>query len=255
MISLKYLDLFIHQKQLLHQINLVIPKGKLIGLIGPNGAGKSTLMKCLAGIVPFQKGAYLLADRPIESYSPKARAQTIGFLAQQSTLNWPLTVEQLIQLGRMPYQGFFSRLSKKDKAVLEQVLNATDCMHLKHRLSTELSGGELTRVLIARVLAGEPDVLIADEPIASLDPFHQLQIMELLQLLTQQGKTVMVSLHDLNLAQRFCDGLVLMQEGRIAASGSVTSVLCTDNIADTYQVSMDWIEHNDKKTLLLNKRI
>ncbi len=255
MMTLNGIHVSIDKKQLLHDINLHLPEGKLIGLIGPNGAGKSTLMKLLAGVLTKNSGEYLFYDQPIERISLQERAKKIGYLAQSSSLSWPLSVKQIIALGRLPYQSYFTDLTQEDQKHINLAMTHTDTKILEDRIANTLSGGELTRVLLARVLAGEPECVIADEPIASLDPYHQLQVIEILQALTRQGKTVIVSLHDLNIALRFCDTLVLLENGKVKATGNPKDVASLENIRETYQVNMSLITDKNRESLFLDSRI
>ena len=192
--------------------------GGLIGLIGPNGAGKSTLVRAIAGLLPSE-GAILIDDAPVASLAPRERAQRIAYLPQGQAVHWPLTVERLVGLGRLPHLAPFARPSPIDEAAIENALTRTDLIGLRARSIDELSGGERARVLLARALAVEAPLLLADEPLAALDPAHQIEVMALLRAESTNGTTVIAVLHDLTLAARWCDRLLLVDQGLLVADG------------------------------------
>lgn len=222
-----------------HNVSLDVEAGELIGLIGPNGAGKSTLLRALAGVCPIAAGQIQLLGKPIQSYSPEQRAQKLAWLAQSGPINWPLSVERLVALGRTPHQSAWQRSTAADAEIIERILTETDCQSLRHRDATSLSGGERARVLLARALASEPDVLLADEPVAALDLAHQLQTMELLRSFARDNQSCLVVLHDLSLAARYCDRLVLMDKGHLVSSGSTHEVLTVETLRSVYGVEAE----------------
>lgn len=212
--------------------------GELIGLIGPNGAGKSTLLSQLAGITKPDNGHVSLDGHALASMNNTVRAQSIGWLEQIGQINWPLSVKRLVSLGRYPHRASWQQLSEKDEIAIEQALEQTDCLHLQDRDATTLSGGERARVLMARVLAAQPTLLLADEPVSSLDLGHQLQTMNVLRQFASGNNACIVVLHDLSLAARYCDRLYLMHKGRVMAEGSAATVLSNTNIRDVYGVEV-----------------
>lgn len=220
-------------------ISLDIQAGQLIGLIGPNGAGKSTLLRALAGVCKTSAGEVELLGQAIETYSPAQRAQKLAWLAQSGPINWPLSVERLIALGRTPHQSAWQKSTSTDQNVIERVLTETDCQSLRHRDATSLSGGERARVLLARALVSEPSLLLADEPVAALDLAHQLQTMELLRRYAQGEQSCLVVMHDLSLAARYCDQLILMDEGKMVASGTCNEVLTVETLRTVYGVEAE----------------
>lgn len=222
-----------------HNLSLDVKAGELIGLIGPNGAGKSTLLRALAGVCPTTAGQIQLLGKPSQSYSPEQRAQKLAWLAQSGPINWPLSVERLVALGRTPHQSAWQRSTAADTEIIERILTETDCQSLRHRDATSLSGGERARVLLARALASEPDVLLADEPVAALDLAHQLQTMELLRSFARGDQSCLVVLHDLSLAARYCDRLVLMDKGHLVSSGSTHEVLTVEALRSVYGVEAE----------------
>lgn len=254
-INIKNLHLQLGSNTILHDINLSIQPGEMIGLIGPNGAGKTSLLKVLAHLYKQFSGEYLFYNKPIHHYNIKELSHRIGYLAQDAQAHWPLKVQTLIELGRLPYQGMFSQLSSNDKIAIKQATEHTEVTHLLDRVITELSGGEKARVFLARLLAANPNVIFLDEPIAALDPYHQLHIMEILKNHTANGGTIVVILHDLNLATRFCDRLVLMDKGTIIQEGNINQLLNNNLLEKTYGVELKLFCENDAFSVTPWKRI
>ena len=241
-LSAKQVSLARDGNQILHNADLHIQAGELVGLIGPNGAGKSSLLRVMAGLLDADSGQVQLstADQPpqlLANISGRERAQVLAYLPQQETPAWPLQVEHLVGLGRAPWHKPMSGKSARDKQAIEHALAITELQPLRQRIVTTLSGGELQRTLLARVFAGEPKIILADEPIAALDPYHQLHVMELLAEHAQKGGAVLTALHDLSLAARFCSRLILLQNGKIVADGQPIEVLTTENLEKVYGIS------------------
>jgi len=207
------------------EVDVALQPGEVTAILGPNGAGKSTLLRGLAGLHAPDSGAVHLHGQSLAKLPGAERARQLGYLPQDANVHWPLTVERVVALGRIPHLGPWQRLGAEDGYAVDRALAATGVDHLRGRAVTQLSGGERARVLLARVLAGEPPVLLADEPVAGLDPYHQVHFMELVRDYARQGRTVALVLHDLNLAARFCDRLFLMNRGRVAAEGPAREVL------------------------------
>jgi len=218
-------------------IDLGLEPGQLVGIIGPNGAGKSTLIRAMLGLVKRESGTVLIDGADSARLSRREIARRIAYLPQGQTLHWPLAVERLVALGRMPHLGPLSRLSVEDEAQIDAALARADVLHLKGRIATELSGGERARVLLARALAVGAPALIADEPLAALDPGHQIDVMDLLQSEAQAGSLVVTVLHDLGMAARYCDRLVLMDRGSLVTDGAPLEVLTEANLASVYGIS------------------
>jgi len=210
--------------------------GGVIGLIGPNGAGKSTLVRAIAGLIPA-KGSILIDGRRVATMPLRDRARHIAYLPQGQAVHWPLTVERLVALGRLPHLAPFARPGSIDAEAIELALGRTELRGLRDRPVDELSGGERARVLLARALAVEAPVLLADEPLAALDPAHQIDVMALLRGEAARGATVIAVLHDLTLAARWCDRLLLIDKGRLIADGKPAAVLTADRIGSVYKVS------------------
>jgi iron complex transport system ATP-binding protein len=224
--------------------------GQLIGLIGPNGAGKTTLIKAMAGLIKPTKGTLTLDGRNLTAWPASALAQQVGYLSQNRMVHWPVTVERLVSLGRIPHRSPWDSLSGADRIAINAALTLTDSTEIKHRTITTLSGGELARVLLARVLAGEPQVILADEPVSGLDPGHRLQVLGGLKALADSGRLVVVVLHDLTLASRFCDRLILMNHGRVAADGAPEEVLTPGMLSSVYGITALQVSDGDATAVL-----
>jgi iron complex transport system ATP-binding protein len=209
--------------------------GKLTVLIGPNGAGKTTLIRALAGLIPAE-GRIAIEGRSLGSFSARERARRIAYLPQGHVFHWPMAVAAVVALGRHPYGDAFSPLTESDRAAVERALIATATVPFASRAVTTLSGGERARVALARALASEAPILLADEPTASLDPRHQLVVMELLARVAHGGAAVLAIVHDLALAARFADTIVVMDRGRLVAQGEPHAVLTPERIADVFGV-------------------
>lgn len=214
-------------------IDLTIRAGEFVGLLGRNGAGKTTLLRAAQGLVPAQ-GWSSLADMTV-----RERARAVAFMPQSREIAWPMSVEALVGLGRIAH----ARASAEaDRQATERALHALDLHGLRHRNATGLSGGEQARVLLARALAQETPLLIADEPIAGLDPAAQIRVMRLFSQLAGQGRAVLASLHDLGLAVRHCTRLVLLDQGRIVADGPAHAVLTDENLARSFGITASMAE-------------
>jgi len=234
---------------LLDGVSLEVSAGELVGVIGPNGAGKSTLLSMLAGLERPKQGHVQLEGLPISEYDDNERAQRIGWLEQFAAAHWPVSVEHLVALGRLPFMSGWSRLTDKDHQIVRQAMVATDCLTLSSQRVDTLSGGELTRVMLARVLASEPRLILADEPVAALDISHQLQTMQLLREFSSVGQACVVVLHDLMLASHYCDRLYLLDGGRCVATGSPVEVLTEGNLRDVYSVELSTLTASELNDL------
>ncbi|APR53004.1 ABC transporter ATP-binding protein [Sphingomonas koreensis] len=230
-------------------MSLSLEPGRLIGIIGPNGAGKSTLIRALLGLVPY-RGNIALDGAEITSLTRARIARELAYLPQGQILHWPLSVERLVGLGRLPHLAPMSRISAADQTIIDRAMKRADIEHLRDRVATELSGGERARVLLARALAVEARGLIADEPLASLDPGHQIDVMELLRSEAASGALVVAVLHDLTMAARYCDRLLLMDRGRLVAQGAPLEVLNEANLRSVYGVQAR-IEGNETAPLVV----
>jgi iron complex transport system ATP-binding protein len=235
MLAARALTVSYGDRPVLAGIDLDLRPGECVGLIGPNGAGKSTLIRALAGL-ERHRGLISLDDRPLESWSPRERARRIGYLAQKRAVAWPLRVDELVGLGRLPHRGPFAVETAADRRAVARALTLAGVADLSARRADHLSGGELASVLIARLIAQEAAVVLADEPAAGLDPAHQLTTMGVFARLARARHAVLVSLHDLTLAARWCDRLVLVDAGVVVADGPPESVLTEQRLVETYGI-------------------
>ena len=218
---------------LVREADCALSPGEIVGLVGPNGAGKSTLIKLLAGLLPPTPGAVSYAGKPLSSLSPSERGRLIGYVEQGGRAAWPMSVAAVVGLGRLPHGG----PAAAHHPAVRSSLEACDLAPLADRSVTTLSGGERTRALVARALAGEPRVLLADEPTAGLDPLHQLSVMEILRRLAGQGAAVLIASHDLALAARYCDRLWAMVDARIVEQGPAAGIVESGVLERVYGVA------------------
>jgi iron complex transport system ATP-binding protein len=215
-------------------VSLELRGGEVTAICGPNGAGKSSLLSCLAGLEP---GEVMLGNVPLGSTPPRQRARAIGYLPQSAELAWDLSVETLVGLGRLPWDAG----AAADAAAVESALAAMELDALRRRPVKQLSGGERARALLARVLAGEPRWLLADEPLANLDLAHQLALLAHFRALARQGLGVVLVLHDLAHAMNHADRVVVLDQGRIAADGPPAVALAAEVIARVWGVGARWL--------------
>ncbi|ADC62750.1 ABC transporter ATP-binding protein [Allochromatium vinosum] len=255
MSRLELVDVAVQQggRTLVHELSLEIGAGELVGLIGPNGAGKSTLIKAVAQLLPY-RGSIRLHGESLDQIPARERARRLAYLSQDDRVQWPISVADLVALGRHPYRGGWwrgaGRASDADRQAIESAMRATDVWSLRARASDTLSGGERARVRLARALAVEAPLLLADEPVAALDPRHQLEVMGLLRAQAHQGASVIVVLHDLTLASRFCDRLLLLHQGRAVASGAVEAVLSAEHLRLAYGIGAVMGKHQGQSYIV-----
>ena len=229
MINIKQLS----QPYGLTNISCQIPKGKLVGIMGANGAGKSTLLKTIAGILPLKQGEVWFDDQPLSKMNATEKSQHIAYLAQNTQIHWDLSVYDVIALG------LTAPLPKeKERSKIQTFSEKFAVTHLLDKPFQQLSGGEKARVQLARCCIKESPVLLVDEPIAPLDPYYQIDMMEQLKSLTPEH-TCVVAIHHLSLAYRFCDEVILLHQGKIAAYGETQAVLTAENLAKTFQIQAE----------------
>jgi iron complex transport system ATP-binding protein len=220
-------------------VSLSVAPGECIGLIGPNGAGKTTLLRGALGLLPAT-GESSLAALPARD-----RARAVAWMPQAREIAWPVTVERLIALGRIPHLPRGAGLGPADRAAVEDAIARMGLESYRSRTATQLSGGEQAQVLIARALAQETPLLIADEPTAGLDPAHQIATMEVFATLSAEGRSVIVSLHDLGLAARHCSRLLMLNRGQLVADGPPAEVLTPARVAEVFGITAFYQETGD----------
>ena len=225
------------QRIVLDALSLSFAPGQLVGVIGPNGAGKSTLLRTLVGLVALESGGVTIDGQLLADASRRDLARRIAYLPQGQTVHWPISVERLVSLGRLPHLAPMSRIAAPDAAAIDRAMERADVSQFRTRIATELSGGERARVMLARALAVEAQALLVDEPLAALDPGHQIDVMDLLRREAAAGALVIVVLHDLTTAARYCDRLVLLNDGRVIDDGAPVDVLTPDRLRSVYGIT------------------
>jgi iron complex transport system ATP-binding protein len=225
------------RRRALSSVDLSLEPGRFTVIIGPNGAGKTTLLRALAGLLPASAGSVTLNGAPIGRMRAADRARAIAYLAQSGTVAWPLPVRSVVALGRLPHGEKPDTLPAAGHAAVAEAIVRADLEGFEDRPATELSGGERARVLLARALATKAPVLLADEPVAALDPRHELIVLDVLKEQARAGATVVAIMHNLTLAARFADDIVLLHEGRLKAHAAPAEVLTEERLSESFGIS------------------
>ena len=224
-------------RKVLDEISFEAGEGEFIGLIGPNGSGKTTLLTIIDGILRPKVGSVYLDCKRISELDPKELARELAMVPQTADLNFDLKVFDVVMMGRYPYLGKLSLEREVDEEKVRFWMRLTNTLHLAERSIKEISGGERQRVLIARALAQEPRILLLDEPTSNLDVCYQIEIMNLLKELVEKlGLTIICAIHDLNLAARYSDKIILVNGGRIKGIGRPIEVLTKENLRDVFKI-------------------
>lgn len=232
------------ERTLLHPLTLEIPQGQMVGLIGHNGSGKSTLLKMLARQQPASTGCVLLDDKPLAEWKDRDFARQVAYLPQQLPAADSLSVRELVGFGRYPWHGLLGRFSAEDHAKVREALELTDTERFADRMVDSLSGGERQRVWLAMLLAQNSRYLLLDEPTSALDIAHQVDVLGLVHRLSQQlGLSVIVVLHDINMAARYCDRLIALHSGRLLLDGSPVELMTENNLQAIYGLPMQVLSH------------
>ncbi|NJM49882.1 MAG: ABC transporter ATP-binding protein [Sphingomonadales bacterium] len=249
MLEAKDISVKVGAEQLLDGVSAEFAPGRLSVILGPNGAGKSTLLACLSGLRKADGGSAIWDGADIAAMNAKLRARSIGLLPQSAAVHWDIYARDLVALGRYPYHGISNK--DQDESHIEAAMAATDCTHFAGRHMRSLSGGERARVLLARVLAGQPQWLLADEPLAGLDPRYQMQILDHMRKLANEGVGVVTVLHDLNQAARIADHVLLLNKGRVFASGLPRDVLTKTNLKAVYDIDCAIFDDKDGQMAII----
>lgn len=240
-------------RRALSGIDLTLEPGRLTVIVGPNGAGKTTLLKTLTGLVEPSEGQVTLDGDPVGQMRAAERARLIAYLPQNGSIAWPIPVADVAALGRLPHGERPDALPAPGREAVAAAIRAVGLEGYEARSAMELSGGERARVLLARALATQAPVLLADEPVAALDPRHQLTVLDVLKTQARVGRTVAVIMHDLTLAARFADRIVLLDRGRVAASGTPEAVLTQDQLAASFGIAAH-VVHEDGRLIVVAER-
>lgn len=241
----------IDKRSLVQDATLDIAARSLTALVGTNGSGKTTLLRLLGGLWKTSVGEVTLDGKNINDFKRRELARRIAFTPQDTHLDFAFTVRDVVGMGRHPHLGRFERETERDRAAINAAMNRADVLYLAERFVTELSGGERQRTIIARALATEAEALLLDEPVANLDIGHALDVLELCRELAREGKTVVIALHDLNLAARYADETVMISKGRIVAAGASADVLSDAGIERVFGVRTTRTRTPDGETTLI----
>ena len=250
MLAAQQLEVTLAGRSVLHDVSLSLPSGQLVALVGPNGAGKTTLLRALAGLVS-STGTIVVGGDHLSSLSLRERAKRFGYLPQGHLVHWPLPAKDVVALGRYPHGATDpARLSPRDEQAVLRAMRATNVVEFSERPVTELSGGERSRVALARVLAVEAPIVLADEPTASLDPRYQIDVMINLRGAADRGVLVVVVTHDLGLAARFADTILVLSDGRLVAQGKPAQALSEQVMADVFRISAYRADYRNEAVIL-----
>jgi iron complex transport system ATP-binding protein len=250
MLVAQQLEVALSGRPILNGVSLSLPSRQLVALVGPNGAGKTTLLRALAGLVPSTGSIEIGGDR-LSSLSLRERARRFGYLSQGHQVHWPLPAKDVVALGRYPHGATDpARLSPRDEQAVLRAMQATNVVGFAERPVTELSGGERSRVALARVLAVEAPVVLADEPIASLDPRYQIDVMLNLRGAADRGVLVVVVTHDLGLAARFADTVLVLSDGRLVTQGKPAQALSEQIMAEVFRISAYRADYRNETVIL-----
>ncbi len=234
-IDIKNLSYAYGKPTVLKDISFSVPRGDFFIVIGPNGSGKTTLMKVISGIRKFQKGRIEVMGHAIRGYAKKTLAQTVALVPQEVPADFPFTVNELVLMGRSPYLGMLGLPQEGDLEIADQAIAFTGVEHLAGRKLDQLSGGERQLVFIARAICQQPQIILLDEPTASLDLSHQVKIMDLMEKLKfEKDITVVMVSHDVNLAAMYGDTLLLLKDGKVVRQGSPGDVLTFEVLEEAY---------------------
>ncbi|WP_352420202.1 ABC transporter ATP-binding protein [Proteiniborus sp.] len=235
--------------EILKNIDINIPKGSFVSILGPNGSGKTTLLKNICNILKPDNGKIIINNRNVTNIKYKELAKIIAVVHQSPDIQFDFSVLDVVLMGRFPYIGRFKSESKKDIDIAKEAMQNTGIWELRDKSINEISGGEKQRVMIARALAQQPEILILDEPISNLDIKYQVGILELCKKLNKENKlTIIMTLHDINLAGRYSDYLILLDRGKIKTMDTPEKVLTQENISNVYDIKVDILKRNGDKT-------
>lgn len=227
------------EREILKDVTLSIHEGEFAGLIGSNGTGKSTLIKCVSGLLSPKRGNITICGKENSSLKSQQRAQMVAVVPQSYHVDYDFTVEEIVMMGRNPYLSFRQKEGPIDREIVENAMEMTNTENFRGRYYNELSGGERQRVVLARAIAQQPKILLLDEPTSALDVHHQIEVMELITRLNREGHmTILAVLHDLNMASRFCQRMIMLQQGTVAVDGTPQEVINRQNMESLYEMKL-----------------
>ncbi|WP_436343636.1 heme ABC transporter ATP-binding protein [Natronorubrum sp. FCH18a] len=236
-ITVENLSLSFGDLSVLEDVSLTIEPGEFVGFVGPNGAGKTTLLRAISGALEPDSGTVSIGDTDVHRASSKASSRLVSVVPQDTTLSFSFPVRDVVEMGRHPHRSRFSSPTREDREAVEQALERTRTAELAERPIDEVSGGQRQRVVLARAIAQETPAMLLDEPTGSLDVNHQIETLELVQELVEEGRTVCAAIHDLDLAARYCDRLVVLADGEIYRSGPPADVLTGETLSDVFDAT------------------
>ncbi|WP_082759722.1 heme ABC transporter ATP-binding protein [Abyssisolibacter fermentans] len=250
-ISFKYSN-----NTILKNISFSVDKGDFLGILGPNGCGKTTLLKNLCNLLKPYDGKIFLGKEEIGKISCKSLAKRMAVVHQFDVISFDFTVHDIVLMGRMPYQKRYSSEIKRDYDVVEECMKKTETWKFRDKKILQISGGERQRVMLARALAQEPEILLLDEPISHLDIKHQINLLNLCKKLNLENNlTIIVTIHDINLAAKYCDNIILMQDGKIQAYDKPERVLTEKNIKKIYDIGVELIKNKEQNMTYIIPKI
>ncbi len=229
-----------NEPRVLKDIDIEIKEGEILALVGPNGSGKSTLLKCLGNFHKPKKGTVRIDGKSITDYTLNEKARKLGYVPQIENVNFPSTVFETILMGRKPYISW--KPGEKDKKIVSDLIKKMELTDFAMRDIDELSGGQRQKVFVARALAQQPEILLLDEPTSNLDLKHQLEVLNIIKEQTKEDISSIIAIHDLNMAIRYSDRIVMLKEGEVYVSGGM-DVVNKDNIREVYEVKVRVGDH------------
>ncbi len=254
MIDIKNLSFGYGTKTVLKGINAHIRKGGFYALMGANGSGKTTLLRCIGNMLKPTEGSIFVDGQDVNSYTARELARKMAFVRQQVQTDFEFSGFEMVLMGRNPYQRRLQNESQQDWDIVENCMRLTNTWHLRFARPSEMSGGELQRVMIARALAQQTEILLLDEPVSNLDISHQFEILELLRDITSQGKTIVLVIHDLNSALRYCSDVILLHESSMFYQGTMREGLTPENIRQVFSIDSSIVEINGIPTVAYSKQ-
>lgn len=247
--SLNGISFKVDGKTLLHPLTLDVPRGQVVGILGHNGSGKSTLLKILARFQSPTSGSVKCLEQELASFRSKDYARKVAYLPQQTPDTDGMTVKEVVALGRYPWHGALGRFSAADKVKVENALELTSLTAMADRIVDTLSGGERQRAFLAMLIAQDTECLLLDEPISALDINHQIEVMRLIRMLAHEhSRSVLIVLHDINMAARYCDRLIALSGGKLVANGETDALITADRLDAIYGVRMGIFRHPQTHT-------